>query len=81
MITDVVNKFNPFFIDSISRIRQSIDKAQYVNQVTCESRNLFKFRKIDITELENIVKQMKNKPDHECLRYVKNNRESRRKRK
>ena len=29
--------------------------------------NLFKFRRIGIAELENIVKQMKNKPDHESV--------------
>ena len=38
-----------FYIDSISSIRQSIDKVQYVSQVTCEPSNLFKFHKIDIT--------------------------------
>ena len=37
------------------------------SEVTCEPSNLYKFRKIDITELENIVKQRKDKPDHECV--------------
>ena len=40
---------------------------QYISQVRCEPSNLFKFRKINITELENIAKHMKNKPDHECV--------------
>ena len=40
---------------------------QCVSQVACEPNNLFKFRKIDITKLDNIVKRMKNKPDHECV--------------
>ena len=64
---DIVNKFNTLFIDSISSIRQSIDKVQYVSQITCEPSNLFKFYKINITELENIVKQMKDKPGQDCV--------------
>ena len=40
---------------------------QYVSQVTSEPNNLFKFRKIEITELEMIVKQMNDKPGHECV--------------
>ena len=42
---------------------------QYVSQVACEPNNLFKFLRINITELENIVKQMKNKADNECVSH------------
>ena len=38
---------------------------KYFSPVTCEPNNLFKFRKISIARLEDIVKQMKSKPDYE----------------
>ena len=40
---------------------QPIDEVQYICQETCEPSNLFKFRRINITE------HMKNKTDHESV--------------
>lgn len=58
----IANKFNNYFVDSIKEIRDSIQKVQYVNNLTNKDK-IFKFSAINILELKRIVKDLNNKPD------------------
>ena len=69
-ICDIVNKFNAYFIGAISSIRQSIGSAQYINRIEYRVSDVFKFRKININELESIVKCMINISDHERVSNI-----------
>lgn len=58
----IASHFNKYFVDSIKSIRTSIEQVQYVNQIHVLNSK-FKFREINLQELKNICKDIKNKPD------------------
>jgi hypothetical protein len=59
----IADKFNDYFISSIIEINNDIETSfsDPLNNITCSSNNIFKFKKIDFLYLKNIVKNLKNK--------------------
>lgn len=58
----IANKFNNYFVDSIKLIRDTIENVQYTNNIPVITSK-FKFRAISLTELKNVCKGLKEKPD------------------
>lgn len=59
-------EFNKYYVDSIKSIREAIDDVQYNNNIPMTDKK-FKFRAINMLDLKNIVKNLKNKSDYEKI--------------
>lgn len=59
--TDIVNKLNEFYIDSIKDIVDSIPCTRNINFLTQNEDSFDLFRKISVEELDKIVNDMNSK--------------------
>lgn len=60
---DIAEKFNRFYIDSVQGINQSIDPCSDFQDSMKQYRCVFKFKKINIVQLKNIISRMNNEKD------------------
>lgn len=56
---DIGNKFNKYFLESITKINRDIPAVTYENNIVYDINNTFEFKKLRISEVKNILKQMK----------------------
>lgn len=60
--SEIANKFNRYFIESVEIVNKSIPMRQYKNCIH-STNSRFKFRLITIEELKSIIKTINNKKD------------------
>lgn len=58
----MATQFNDYFVNSIKSINNTIENVQYINNIPVITTR-FRFRAVTIQDLQNICKNMKNKPD------------------
>lgn len=59
----MAEEFNNYFIDSINKINTQIEMFEYVENISYESANQFKFKGVSIRSVKNVLKELKNNTD------------------